>query len=117
MAKTGQDFTLYTGDDKRPEFHIVDREGNKVNLTNMTVEWVATDPSDDSVVISKSTSDGSITINDAKNGKFIVKIDGSDSDSISSDKTLEHEARVINSDGITVHVTTGEVNVIVSHFA
>lgn len=117
MAETGQDFTLYTGDDKRPEIHVVDQEGNKVDLTNMSVEWVATDPADDSVVISKTSGGDGISINDAENGKFIIRIDGDDTSTVADDITLEHEARVINDSGITVHVTTGQINVIASHFA
>lgn len=117
MIASGQDFELYTGDDKRPEITVKDDEGNAVNLDGASIEWGAFDPADGSTVgsLSKTTSDGGININDAPNGKFIVKIDASDTDSVSSDIDAEHEAKVTLASGLSDHVTTGTVSIIVSN--
>lgn len=113
-VKTSQDFSLYTGNDKRPEITVYDEEDNTVNLDGASIDWVAFDPSDGTEIMRKSTSEGSINISDPHNGKFLVKIDASDTDSISSDVTLEHEAQVTMPSGLKDHVTTGSIEVTVS---
>lgn len=113
-VETSQDFSLYTGNDKRPEITVHNAEGDTVNLTDASIEWVAFDPSDGTEIMRKSTSDGSINISDPHNGKFLIKIDASDTDSISSDVTLEHEAQVTMPTGLNDHVTTGSIDVTVS---
>jgi len=109
MVATGQNFTLYTGDDKRPEIHVTDTSGEVVDLEGATINWVATKQSDDTEVMSKSTSDGSINITDAEEGKFLIKVDASDTESMDA-MTLDHEAEVITSYGLTSHVTVGTID-------
>lgn len=115
MAETGQDFTLYTDNDKRPEVTVTDKEDNPVDLEGATIEWVANDTSDGSEIMRKTTDDGGITINDAKYGKFIIKITASDTEGISSDATLSHEARVTLAMGAKTHVVTGTIDLIASN--
>ena len=114
MAATGQDFTLYAGDDKRPEIHVTDLEGNPVNLEGASIEWKAVQQSDGTEVISKTTGGGCISVKDAKNAKFIIKINSIDTEGEET-KTLDHEAVVTSDSGMTTHVTTGTIDLIASN--
>lgn len=115
MIANNQDFSLYTGDDKRPEITVKDKENNPVDLEGASIQWGAYDPADDTELISKTTSGGGITINDATNGKFLIKIDASDTNSISSDISADHEAKVTLANGFSDHVTIGTVSITVSN--
>lgn len=109
MAEEGQDFTMWAGDDMRPEITIADEEGNSYDLNLATeIKWVANQQADGTEVMRKSLTGGGVVISDAKNGKCMIKIDSGDT-SGESDTTLTHEARVTNNQGLDIHVTVGTI--------
>ena len=104
------DVRLVKNNDVKLRFSVKNNIGNAVNITGYTIKWEVKKKSDALAYITKSTTLGSIVIEDAPNGIFSVLIDAIDTVSMEAG-VYYHEAVITNSDGKSVTLTDSNVNV------
>jgi diketogulonate reductase-like aldo/keto reductase len=80
-------FSIYAGDTKDIEFTISE-EGQKVDLTSASIQWLM---KKGEVTITKTNTNG-ITLTDATNGVFTVKLTNADTKGLSG--MFTHEAKI-----------------------
>lgn len=107
MTRTNQDFTMWSGDSKVLEVTVTDADGDAVNLTGASIDYVMQDDAD----ISKSVGDGISITSPATGGLFEITLDPSDTTALAGD--YHHECEVTDSsDNVsTVFVGTVTINV------
>lgn len=113
MAKENQDIGSFDdpvirGDDETVEITVLKTDGTAKSITGASIEWEMYERYTRTSVVSKSTTDGDITITDGANGVFEIAIDGSDTQSLDGGR-YKHEAEVTDSAGTTKTVTRGTV--------
>jgi hypothetical protein len=104
-----QDFQMFAGNTKNLLVTLKDTAGVTVDLTGATVKWVAVRGK--TVVISKETASG-ITITDAPNGKYMIKLDSIDTKNLLGN--LYHESVVMDSSGNVATVFKGTIKLLPS---
>lgn len=106
MTKSGQNFTVWSGDDTTLEVTVLDNDGNPVNLVSASLIWKVV-TRQRSVLINKVSGSG-ITVTDAENGVCEIKINSSDTDPLSG--TYRHELQMTQY-GTTSTVMSGSITV------
>lgn len=95
MTTTNIDLTLYSGETKSISVTAISHT-IPFPLNGAVIKWVMQRTLDDSspIIVYKDTSNG-ITITDEAGGRFIIRLDATDTRSISSG-TYHHIAKVID---------------------
>lgn len=110
MPHQTQDVTDYHAGDARDLPVTVEHpDGTAKDISNGTAEWLLKDAASDTdanALLTKTTTDGGITITDAANGKLEVSIETGDTTGMSG--TKHHRLRVTDSDGDRVTVFHGD---------
>jgi hypothetical protein len=115
-VSTGNDITLYRGDDRTLSVSVNDSDGDPVNLTSAKVWFTAKqrmrDLDADAVLFKRNTaaggSDAEITLTDAANGQAEVYIVPDDSDDIDA-AHYTYDVQVTLSSGKTYTVVRGKI--------
>jgi hypothetical protein len=109
MTIEARNFTHYAGDTLTIRVTTKYADGSIVDLTGSNLEWVLAKSVSDSPDISKSTSSGGIVVSDAEAGRFEIKLDPVDTESLSG--SYYHEAELTKSNGDTVTILVGNITV------
>jgi iron uptake system EfeUOB component EfeO/EfeM len=110
---TSQDFSMYAGDSRTLTVTVTDQNNNPVNLTNSTIKWVLINGN--AVIKAKDNQAiGGITITNATSGQFSITISAQDTAKLQAG-TYQHEARLIDSNGNSAIIFTGNVTIIPSY--
>jgi hypothetical protein len=109
-AKTGQDFTIYAGDDETLTFTVTDGT-NPINLSAMSeITWRMAREPKDAPIVSKTKTGGAITLpGTGTDGKFRVAISAADTRSLHG--FYVHLATVTDAGGNLSTVATGRIEV------
>lgn len=111
MTDRNQDFTYDAGDDLDLVVTVRDAVaggGSPINLTGATIYWWLLDsPESTAPLVTKSTVGGGVAITDAGAGEFTVTLDPADVAALNG--RYVHKAKVKDSAGDEVTVTTGDV--------
>ncbi len=111
MTTTGQNITVWEGEDKNIQITVRTRRvgGAPVNLTGSTVTWVVTTGADsNTAIISKTSTAGEITFDDdgGTNNRANIALLAADTQTLEG-RTLYHECRVEDVAGDDAVVATG----------
>lgn len=108
MTATGQNFTIYQGDDKEIFVTTYDENDVILDITNCTLNWVVYRRYPENIVLTKITGSG-ITITDPTNGIFRVDFDPNDTLSLLGEYNHECELTDTNLNISTLLVGTMNV--------
>jgi hypothetical protein len=106
MTQVAQRITHYAGDSLTLGVTTKTPSGEVVDLTNSDIAWVLAESVSASPAVSKDTAGGGIVVTDALNGEFEIKIDPSDTESLSG--TYYHEAELTDSAGNESTILVGD---------
>lgn len=109
MATSLQNFRATSGDDIAIDVTVTDSDDAAVDITGCLIRWGARKVGETSTAISKSTTDGGITITDGPAGQFRVSLDPADTASLSG--VFEHEAELTDLTGAVSTVCTGSMRI------
>lgn len=109
MARTGQNFSMYSGNSKTIYVNIKDAVGGIVPLTGATLKWVMKQRG--KTVATKETGNG-ISIVDADKGRVAIKLLPEDTHNISGD--CQHELKLVDADSMESTVTVGTISITAS---
>ena len=108
MTTTGQDVTMWSGDDITIVVTVTTNGTSAVDITAYTVSYVLqTDAF--TANVTKATGGSGITITDAINGEFTVTLADTDTSGLSG--RCYHEAQVTDGSGNKYTVMTGTVTI------
>jgi hypothetical protein len=110
MTTTGQDVTMWSGDDIALVVTVTTDGTTAVDITAYTINYVLQNAVDQYTQrVSKATGGSGITITDAINGEFTVTL--ADTDTSTYSGTYYHEAQVTDGSGNKYTVMTGTVTI------
>lgn len=109
MTATDQHVSIVSGDTVHLTVTVTDAQDNTVDLAGASVRWALSSRRDSTPTLTKSTSNGGVTITDAAAGEFRVELDPSDTASLSGSWT--HEAEVTDASGNVSTVLSGSVSI------
>lgn len=117
MAATGQDFTLYVGNDAALEFALLDAAGDALDITGASFAWGMAPRFTGTATLDKNSgSPSEFDITDAAGGLLTVHIQATDT--LEMDPGVyRHELRMTDSTGEIETVATGLVNLLTSILA
>ena len=117
MVQTGQDFTVYAGDDNQLSFAITAAGSTApLDLTGATIYWtVAVDPGDN-LKLEKSSTGSDINITSSTAGTFTIDIQAADTESLGGpantpSKAYFHQVRIVDSSGEKSVLAVGTMTV------
>lgn len=93
----------------RIEFSVKNRSGNSINITDYDIKWQIKKSLNGIPLITKTTQDSGIILTDEVNGKFQVKIEPEDTNSLPAGEYY-HEALLTTPAGEYVTLTNNEFN-------
>lgn len=109
MAETGQDITIFAGNDVSIELTLYDAAGDALDLTGATLEWgMATLRATEATLLKTSADAAEIEITDAEGGLATVYLDAVDTAVLGG--TYRHEVRMVGTSGATT-LLTGAVTI------
>jgi hypothetical protein len=104
MTETNQNFAMFQGNSLTLGFDV-EQDGEPVDLTGATIDWVAARRRDREIVLEK---EGDVD-EDPTTGRFTVELDPEDTEDLLG--RYWHEARLEDSAGEIFTVTTGLMTV------
>ena len=107
MADTGQDVTIYGGNDVAIDVTLFDATGAALDVTGATLEWGMAPKAGVDATLRKSTAGGSdeIDVTDAPGGLATVHVDAADTAALQGE--YRHELRMIDAAGKITTLLTG----------
>lgn len=108
MAARGQDFEMFSGEQKELAIAITDDAGAAVDLTGVTVRWSLARTARSAPLIEKVTGDG-IVVTDAAGGACTVTLVPADTEALEGD--YYHEAEVTDGAGRPTTVLHGRARI------
>jgi hypothetical protein len=108
MTATGQNFTMYQGDDRVLAVTVLDDSDNVVNITNTDIAWVMYKQTDETVVLQKTTSSG-IQLTTPVSGIFEISLNPVDTENLKGHYL--HEAELRDVEGRITTIMTGHVEI------
>ena len=105
MAATAQDFSMYEGETRPVQITIQDEAGDPVDVTGWTIQWTL----NTSTPVTKSTTAGTLVINDGPNGVIAFTLQPADTAGVGT-VTKRHECKARGPAGQYV-VTVGTATV------
>lgn len=109
MTRTGQNFSMYSGNSKIVYFTITDRIGKAIKLEGATLKWVMKQRG--RTLANKILGDG-ISITDNDKGRVAVRIKPEDTHDATGD--CDHELQLVDGDGNVSTVSVGVIHVVSS---
>lgn len=103
-----QNFEWTSGDDLPFEIEVTDQNDVAEDLTGASITWAMARRPTSSILLTKTVGSG-ITITDAVNGLFLVKLDAADGENFRGD--YYHEAEVVFASGDKRTVARGTISV------
>jgi len=83
MAKSNQDFTLHQGDQRAIIFQVLDPFGEPYDLTGLEIGWLfSKDEYGRTILLEKSSTDGTIIVDNPFEGKGHFTINTSETENI-----------------------------------
>lgn len=108
MTATGQNFTMYQGDDKVLEVTVLDDNDNIVNISNTNLAYVVYRQTSEDIVIQKTTTSG-IDITAPSSGIFQITLNPVDTLSLKGH--FLHECELKDVEGRITTIFTGHVDI------
>lgn len=93
MTATGQNFTIYQGDDKEVYVTTYDENDAVLNITSCTINWVAYKRYPENIVLTKTTASG-IVLTVPASGIFRIDFDPVDTENLLGE--YNHECELID---------------------
>lgn len=106
MTATGQNVSMFKGDNHTITVTVRDAAGAVKDLTGATVKWAMNNTPNGTPKLSKSTITSGVAITDAPAGVCVVTIAQSDTISLAPN-TYYHELEVTDAAGTKATVMTG----------
>lgn len=111
MAALGQNIVMVAGDTAEIDFTIFDRVGVPLDLTGVKIEWQMAWTASTPALISKSTTNGGITLTNAQAGQMKVLLAHADTTALFPG-TYYHETKVLDSQGDIATAATGSATLL-----
>lgn len=108
MTATGQNFTIYQGDDKIVYFTTYDENDALLNINNCSLNWILYKRYPENIVLTKTTASG-ITITNAVGGIFYVRLVPADTENLLGE--YNHECELTDASGYISTIAVGKVDV------
>jgi hypothetical protein len=108
MAETGQDITIYAGNDVALDVSLLDEAGAALDLTGTSLEWGMAERFADDAVLRKATP-VEIEVTDEVAGLATVHLDPADTATLGG--IYRHELRLTDAGGNIVTLLTGALTI------
>lgn len=103
MTKINRTREIFEGDTVNLVVSVEDSSGNAYNLAGVQeITFALARNENDTPIISKSQTDGEITVQDASGGTYQIKIEDGDTDGLSGQYYWDSEITASNDDVYTV---------------
>lgn len=109
MTRTGQNFTIYQGDDKELQVTVLDEDENKLNITNCALNWVFYKRYPQNIVLTKTTLASGLVITIPASGIFIGYFDPPDTANLLGE--YNHECELTDPFGNISTILVGTMKV------
>lgn len=111
MAETGQDVTIYGGNDVAIDVSILDAVGEALDITGASLEWGMAPRAADDATLRKSTEGGGgeIDVTDPAGGLLTVYLDPADTAELHGE--YRHELRMTDAVGKVTTLLTGTLTI------
>lgn len=96
MTTTGQNFTMWQGEDKSITVTLTDADGGAIDTAGLTFTWSMAEDASETALLTKSTGSGITNGSSA----ITIALDEADTDDVAAG-TYYHECRVV--DGSSQH--------------
>lgn len=111
MAKTGQDRTIYAGDDAELPFTLTDANGDPLDLTGARLRWACAATVNSAAVITKDSANGDAEIEITSSPGFEASVWLVPADTMNLSGVYRHELEIIDGAGKTETLATGKLTI------
>ena len=112
MTSTGQNLTMYAGDDKILIVTTTDPNDVPIDVSGCTIRWIVYKRSPQNIVIDKTTPSTGIALTDPTNGIFEITLVPGDTENLLGE--YNHECELTDMDSKISTIFVGYIKILAS---